>query len=261
MLSPNGRFETGIKICLSISSHHPEHWQPSWSVRTALTALIAFMPTPGGGAIGSLDYTKNERAVLALRSRAEPPQFGNIERQQLINDMHQRVLAAGAQEVSAKPLVQEETPAVAAVDKPEFGTLDDAGSQPRDLARQVAVSEMPPSQPVARASHPAVPSDVADRRESSILAGTPERMQDRLGAPPPYMGQTIGGTVHAAQPGQLGTQGAGIQVSAAGAYTQQHNSWEDTTLTFLATTLTVIIIAILFRRLLRVTGTDLWAIL
>ncbi len=54
MLTPNGRFETSAKICLSISSHHPEHWQPSWSVRTALTALIAFFPTPGNGAIGSL---------------------------------------------------------------------------------------------------------------------------------------------------------------------------------------------------------------
>ena len=54
MLTPSGRFETGVKICLSISSHHPEHWQPSWSVRTALTALIAFMPSPGQGALGSL---------------------------------------------------------------------------------------------------------------------------------------------------------------------------------------------------------------
>lgn len=54
MLTPSGRFETGVKICLSISSHHPEHWQPSWSVRTALTALIAFMPSPGNGALGSL---------------------------------------------------------------------------------------------------------------------------------------------------------------------------------------------------------------
>lgn len=54
MLTPNGRFETNTKICLSISSHHPEHWQPSWSVRTALTALTAFMPSAGHGAIGSL---------------------------------------------------------------------------------------------------------------------------------------------------------------------------------------------------------------
>ncbi len=54
LLTPNGRFETGVKICLSISSHHPEHWQPSWSVRTALVALVAFFPTPGNGAIGSI---------------------------------------------------------------------------------------------------------------------------------------------------------------------------------------------------------------
>lgn len=54
MLTPSGRFETNTKICLSISSHHPEHWQPSWSVRTALTALVSFLPTPGNGALGSL---------------------------------------------------------------------------------------------------------------------------------------------------------------------------------------------------------------
>ncbi|KAG9347418.1 hypothetical protein JZ751_004985 [Albula glossodonta] len=30
-LKPNGRFEVGKKICLSISGHHPETWQPSWS--------------------------------------------------------------------------------------------------------------------------------------------------------------------------------------------------------------------------------------
>ncbi len=54
MLSPSGRFEVGVKICLSMSSYHPEHWQPSWSVRSALVALIAFMPTAGKGAIGSM---------------------------------------------------------------------------------------------------------------------------------------------------------------------------------------------------------------
>lgn len=30
-LQPNGRFEVGKKICLSISAYHPETWQPSWS--------------------------------------------------------------------------------------------------------------------------------------------------------------------------------------------------------------------------------------
>lgn len=65
---PNGRFETNKKICLSISGYHPESWQPSWSIRTALLALIAFMPTPAAGTIGSLDYTKEERQALAKKS-------------------------------------------------------------------------------------------------------------------------------------------------------------------------------------------------
>jgi len=55
LLTPNGRFEVGKKICLSISAHHPEYWQPSWSIRTVLVALIGFMPTKGDGAIGALD--------------------------------------------------------------------------------------------------------------------------------------------------------------------------------------------------------------
>ena len=67
-LQPNGRFETGKKICLSISGHHPETWQPSWSIRTALLAIIGFMPTPSKGTIGSLDYPPEERKKLAKKS-------------------------------------------------------------------------------------------------------------------------------------------------------------------------------------------------
>jgi len=67
-LTPNGRFETNTKICLSISGFHPESWRPSWSIRTALLAMIGFMPTHGNGAIGSLDYTEKEREILAERS-------------------------------------------------------------------------------------------------------------------------------------------------------------------------------------------------
>lgn len=69
LLTPNGRFEVGKKICLSISGHHPETWQPSWSIRTALLAIIGFMPTKGEGAIGSLDYTPEERRALAKKSQ------------------------------------------------------------------------------------------------------------------------------------------------------------------------------------------------
>ncbi|OVA16777.1 Ubiquitin-conjugating enzyme [Macleaya cordata] len=93
LLTPNGRFETQTKICLSISSHHPEHWQPSWSVRTALVALIAFMPTNPGGALGSLDYKKEQRRELAIQSREAAPKFGTPERQKIIDEIHEYMLS------------------------------------------------------------------------------------------------------------------------------------------------------------------------
>lgn len=68
-LTPNGRFEVGKKICLSVTGYHQETWQPSWSIRTVLLAIIGFMPSPGQGTIGSLDYSPEERRALAARSR------------------------------------------------------------------------------------------------------------------------------------------------------------------------------------------------
>ncbi|WVY94038.1 hypothetical protein V8G54_033126 [Vigna mungo] len=97
LLTPNGRFETQTKICLSISNHHPEHWQPSWSVRTALVALIAFMPTNPNGALGSLDYKKEERRTLAVKSREGPPKFGTPERQKLIDEFAFSVIYCAAE--------------------------------------------------------------------------------------------------------------------------------------------------------------------
>lgn len=93
MLTPNGRFETQTKICLSISNYHPEHWQPSWSVRTALVALVAFMPTEPKGALGSLDFSKDERRALAIKSRDAPPTYGSPDRQKLIDEIHQYMLS------------------------------------------------------------------------------------------------------------------------------------------------------------------------
>ncbi|CAK8688918.1 unnamed protein product [Clavelina lepadiformis] len=70
LLNHNGRFEVHKKICLSISGYHPESWQPSWSIRTAILAIIGFMPTKGDGAIGALDYTAEERKKLARKSQS-----------------------------------------------------------------------------------------------------------------------------------------------------------------------------------------------
>ena len=69
-LTPSGRFETNTKICLSFSAFHPELWQPAWGIRLILEALISFLPTPGDGAIGALDYKPEERRRLAKQSQS-----------------------------------------------------------------------------------------------------------------------------------------------------------------------------------------------
>ena len=95
MLTPSGRFETGVKICLSISAFHEADglWSPSWSVRTALVALIPFMTTDGGGAIGALDWSPEERRALAAASAAAPPPAGGGDRQAIVDRLHATLLA------------------------------------------------------------------------------------------------------------------------------------------------------------------------
>ena len=51
MLTPNGRFETDRRLCLSMSDYHPELWVPAWSVATILNGVLSFFledePTTG----------------------------------------------------------------------------------------------------------------------------------------------------------------------------------------------------------------------
>lgn len=46
------------------------------------------MPTNPGGALGSLDYKKEDRRALAIKSREAPPKFGSPERQKLIEEVN-----------------------------------------------------------------------------------------------------------------------------------------------------------------------------
>jgi ubiquitin-conjugating enzyme E2 J2 len=43
MITPNGRFKTNQRLCLSMSDFHPETWNPMWSVSSILTGLYSFM--------------------------------------------------------------------------------------------------------------------------------------------------------------------------------------------------------------------------
>ncbi len=68
-LTPSGRFEVNREICLSISGHHEETWQPAWGIRTALWALRAFMEGEAKGQVGGMEMGEAERRRLAGESR------------------------------------------------------------------------------------------------------------------------------------------------------------------------------------------------
>lgn len=68
-LTPSGRFEPNREICLSISGHHEETWQPAWGIRTALVAIRSFMDTDAGGQVGGMSAPDNVRKQLAEKSR------------------------------------------------------------------------------------------------------------------------------------------------------------------------------------------------
>lgn len=50
------------------------------------------MPSKAEGALGSLDYTKEERRALAIKSRSTPPKYGSPERQEVIDRLHAALL-------------------------------------------------------------------------------------------------------------------------------------------------------------------------
>lgn len=65
MNTPNGRFKTHTRLCLSISDYHPDTWNPAWSVATILTGLLSFMleKSPTLGSIETPDSVKRKLAA------------------------------------------------------------------------------------------------------------------------------------------------------------------------------------------------------
>ena len=69
MLTPNGRFKTNTRICLSMSDFHPETWSPSWSISKVLIGLVSFMTTEEL-TTGCERKSDEERRKLAAQSLA-----------------------------------------------------------------------------------------------------------------------------------------------------------------------------------------------
>ncbi|KYK58522.1 putative ubiquitin-conjugating enzyme protein [Drechmeria coniospora] len=71
--TPNGRFEANREICLSISGHHEETWQPAWGIRTAIVAYVTRVPRADAE-----DFADDISLPCSLRSFMETSARGQL---------------------------------------------------------------------------------------------------------------------------------------------------------------------------------------
>ena len=68
-LTPNGRFDINMDVCLSMTKYHKEEWQAAWTIRSMLEAIIAFFPIrEDHDAIGALESSVESRKYYAKQS-------------------------------------------------------------------------------------------------------------------------------------------------------------------------------------------------
>lgn len=106
MITPNGRFKTNTRLCLSISDFHPDTWNPGWSVSTILTGLLSFM-LEKSVTLGSIETTDVQKRIYASQS-------GRTN----LKDKKFRELFPGLCEEIRQQMLEEDTAAQAAPPQP-----------------------------------------------------------------------------------------------------------------------------------------------
>ncbi|GLC45584.1 Ubiquitin-conjugating enzyme E2 34 [Pleodorina starrii] len=122
LFTPNGRFATNTKLCLSMTDYHPESWNPMWSVGTILTGLLSFMYDTQS-TTGSITTTKQDKERMARESLAF-----NIK-----NPTFRKLFPSWVEELSRRTAAEAAQPATAPQAQPltAKSESEDADQQPQ----------------------------------------------------------------------------------------------------------------------------------
>lgn len=97
MVTPSGRFAPNTRICMSMTSFHPESWNPMWSVSSILAGLQSFF-YESTSTTGSVTTSRAEKRRLAAASMAFNVQNASFRRvfPDLVEEHAARAAAATA---------------------------------------------------------------------------------------------------------------------------------------------------------------------
>jgi ubiquitin-conjugating enzyme E2 J1 len=188
-LTPSGRFEPNREICLSISGHHEETWQPAWGIRTALVAIRSFMDTDAGGQVGGMSAPDNVRKALAEKSRGYSCAGCGKAALAILEEQEQR-----CKELGVEATDEEENPLVG-----KIGLIE-----PKKDANTAEASAPPPATPqsedVVAGSEPELSTVATDREVQPAHTPQPQpqsqnpavtRAQTQPQAQPPTQPQQL----------------------------------------------------------------------
>lgn len=115
VLTPNGRFATSTRLCLSMSDFHPETWNPMWSVASILNGLRSFMyeEAPTAGSITASTAERRRLAAKSLRHNVANATFRKlfpewVEEQQRRDEQAKAAAEANAQNGGAQGAVNSD---------------------------------------------------------------------------------------------------------------------------------------------------------
>ena len=176
-LTPTGRFEVNREICLSISGHHEETWQPAWGIRTALVAIRSFMDSEARGQVGGMESSEEVRKRLAGGSRAWKCGVCQRSNEEILREVEEAVGEQGGEGKREGDVVPEE---LRLAYREDLGKKEEGGKGREGETEQQPASAIssPPPQP-----QPAPPSQARQRQPPSTQPPPRGQTQQQQRAP------------------------------------------------------------------------------